>query len=700
MPLLEFEELSHAKIHVIGVGGGGGNAVNTMIASELDGVDFVVGNTDVQALEANLAPAKIQLGEHLTKGLGAGANPDVGRKSAEESVQLIADTVNGADMVFVTAGMGGGTGTGAAPVIAQVARECGALTVGVVTKPFSFEGKKRRLQAERGIAALEEMVDTLIVIPNNRLLTLVGHNTSMIDAFKRADEVLLNAVQGISDLMTVPGLINVDFADVCTIMRNMGRALMGSGSSSGKRRAVESAEMAISSPLLEDVSIEGATGILINITGGPDLTLHEVNEASTLIQEAAHEDANIIFGSVIDANIEDEVRITVIATGFDRSALGLEPPNRIPATPSVRAPARSVSPVQAAAPAQERGHGGPRDPMHRDRAPAAGTAVPTRTAPPPSPRQAPAAHRPNRGPGGASRLVQTTPPALGQNSGAQPQPLPSRTSTMPPAPSSARSESARYADRATPRAQTQPERPMPLTERRQRPATSGHAVSQAPAQLGPDYDSAPTTMPAPNHAATNGPQGRGIARPPMVRDRGQATADVAGPGAYYQPQAAAPQHVPHPSYIAEEISDRVDQALDELTDGPDQYSDQYGDQYSGQYSVSGEIDSPPQPPMATRTTGTTMTPPPPPPAPAASASSHLAHGSGPTAPKAAPSDDDTAKMANSTATAESAPPSKPKRKRREEFPRVHPSLRHVLSEFEGDSELDVPTFIRRQGGYR
>jgi len=318
MALLEFDELTHARILVVGVGGGGGNAINTMISSNLDGVEFVVANTDMQALEANLAPCKIQLGDHLTKGLGAGANPDIGRKSAEESIQLISDTVASADMVFVTAGMGGGTGTGGAPVVARVAREMGALTVGVVTKPFTFEGKKRRRQAEAGIEALEEAVDTLIVIPNNRLLDLVGHNTTMVDAFKKADEVLLNAVQGISDLMTVPGLINVDFADVRTIMSSMGRALMGSGRSTGKRRAVEAAEMAVSSPLLEDVNIDGATGILINITGGPDLTLHEVNEASSLVQEAAHEDANIIFGSVIDSNIGDEVRITVIATGFDR----------------------------------------------------------------------------------------------------------------------------------------------------------------------------------------------------------------------------------------------------------------------------------------------------------------------------------------------------------------------------------------------
>ncbi len=319
MALIEFDDVSHAKILVIGVGGGGGNAVNTMISGNLDGVEFVVANTDMQALEANMAPHKIQLGDALTKGLGAGANPDVGRRSAEESMQQIADLISGADMVFVTAGMGGGTGTGAAPVIAQIARDCGALTVGVVTKPFGFEGKKRNKQAIEGIERLEKSVDTLIVIPNNRLLALVGQQTSMVEAFRKADSVLLNAVQGISDLMTVPGLINVDFADVRTIMSGMGRALMGTGIGTGKRRATEAAETAISSPLLEDVSIDGATGILINITGGPDLTLHEVNEASSLIQQAAHEDANIIFGSVIDPNLSEEVRITVIATGFDRA---------------------------------------------------------------------------------------------------------------------------------------------------------------------------------------------------------------------------------------------------------------------------------------------------------------------------------------------------------------------------------------------
>jgi cell division protein FtsZ len=346
MALLEFEELSHAKILVIGVGGGGGNAVNTMIAGNLDGVEFIAANTDLQALQANLAPTKIQLGDHLTKGLGAGANPEVGRKSAEESVQLIAETIAGADMVFVTAGMGGGTGTGAAPVIAQIARESGALTVGVVTRPFGFEGKRRGRQALDGITRLEEAVDTLIVIPNNRLLEVVGANTSMIDAFRRADEVLLNAVQGISDLMTVPGLINVDFADVRTIMCKQGRALMGAGVGSGKRRAGDAAEMAISSPLLEDVNIEGATGILINITGGPDLGLHEVNEASSLIQQAAHEDANIIFGSVIDPTIGDEVRITVIATGFERPSAAKEKPQ-----PQGRqAPAKNSSGSQIALP--------------------------------------------------------------------------------------------------------------------------------------------------------------------------------------------------------------------------------------------------------------------------------------------------------------------------------------------------------------
>ena len=308
-------------IKVIGVGGGGSNAVKHMHKQGIKDVEFIICNTDQQALQSSTVPNKLQIGVDLTEGLGAGAKPERGRQAALESKEQIRELLNqGTKMLFITAGMGGGTGTGAAPVIAQIARDCGALTVGVVTKPFGFEGKKRGKQAVEGIERLGAAVDTLIVIPNNRLLALVGMQTSMVEAFRKADSVLLNAVQGISDLMTVPGLINVDFADVRTIMSNMGRALMGTGIGEGKRRATEAAEMAISSPLLEDVSIEGATGILINITGGPDLTLHEVNEASTLIQNAAHEDANIIFGSVIDPNLTDEVRITVIATGFDRAA--------------------------------------------------------------------------------------------------------------------------------------------------------------------------------------------------------------------------------------------------------------------------------------------------------------------------------------------------------------------------------------------
>ena len=332
MALLEFDDdrMQRARIKVIGCGGGGGNAINTMIESRLEGVDFIAANTDLQALEANQAPTKVPLGSALTRGLGAGANPEVGRNAALEDVNRLNEVLEGADMVFVTAGMGGGTGTGSAPVVAQIARDRGALTVGVVTKPFTFEGKKRRRQAEEGIEALAAAVDTLITIPNDRLLQIADQKTSLVDSFRRCDDVLLNAVQGISDLITVPGLINVDFADVKTIMSNMGRALMGTGRGTGNRRAIEAAQAAISSPLLEDVSIEGATGILINITGGPDLTLFEVNEASSLIQEAAHEDANIIFGSVIDANFTDEVRITVIATGFDLNKLAhAQPPQTV-----------------------------------------------------------------------------------------------------------------------------------------------------------------------------------------------------------------------------------------------------------------------------------------------------------------------------------------------------------------------------------
>jgi cell division protein FtsZ len=307
-----------ARIKVIGVGGAGGNAVNTMIAAKVPGVDFIAANTDVQALERNLAPVTIQLGRRVTRGLGAGANPERGREAALESVNEIGDLLEGADMVFVTAGMGGGTGTGAAPIIAQVARECGALCVGVVTKPFSFEGKRRMRFAGIGIERLEQAVDTLITIPNDRLLHVTTANTSLMDAFGLADEVLQHATQGVSDLITVPGIINVDFADVRTIMAAQGRALMGMGVASDEGRAVAAAQQAINSPLLEDVTIMGAKGILLNITSGPNLRLHEVEEAASLIMEAAHEDCNIIFGAVVDPNMGDALRITVIATGFDQ----------------------------------------------------------------------------------------------------------------------------------------------------------------------------------------------------------------------------------------------------------------------------------------------------------------------------------------------------------------------------------------------
>ncbi|MBI2539460.1 MAG: cell division protein FtsZ [Deltaproteobacteria bacterium] len=315
-----FELVEHvslgARIKVIGIGGGGGNAVNTMIAAKLTGVDFMAANTDAQAIEASRASVKIQLGEKITKGLGAGANPEIGRRAALEDQERIRSFLSGADMIFITAGMGGGTGTGGAPVIAKVAREVGALTVGVVTKPFVFEGKKRMRQAEEGIHELKEHVDTLIVIPNQRLLSIAAKTTTMLEAFQKADDILLQAVRGISDLIITPGLINLDFADVRTVMAEMGLALMGAASASGENRAVEAAQKAISSPLLEDISIHGARGVLINITGGPDMCLYEVNEAATMIQEEAHEEANIIFGAVIDERMKDEVRITVIATGF------------------------------------------------------------------------------------------------------------------------------------------------------------------------------------------------------------------------------------------------------------------------------------------------------------------------------------------------------------------------------------------------
>ncbi len=305
-----------AKIRVVGVGGGGCNAVNTMIRAGLTGVEYIVANTDSQALNASLAPTKIQLGAQITKGLGAGANPEVGRKSALDEYEKLSEVLAGSDMVFITAGMGGGTGTGAAPVIAKLAKELGALTVGVVTKPFLFEGKKRFRQAEAGISTLEESVDSLITIPNQRLLYLAGDSLSLVDTFKKADEVLLNAVRGISDLINTTGHINADFADVSTVMANKGLALMGTGYCSGPDRAVKAATEAISSPLLEDITIDGATGIIINITGNESLTMHEVNEAVTLIMEAADDDAEIIFGSVIDENMDDNIKVTVVATGL------------------------------------------------------------------------------------------------------------------------------------------------------------------------------------------------------------------------------------------------------------------------------------------------------------------------------------------------------------------------------------------------
>ncbi len=318
--MLEIEDVDlnqFASIKVVGVGGGGNNAVNRMIEAGLQGVEFISINTDLQALKLSKSENRLQIGEKLTKGLGAGANPEIGKKAAEESKEELINSFKGADMIFVTAGMGGGTGTGAAPVIAELAKEVGALTVGVVTRPFSFEGRKRSSQAEQGIIALKSKVDTLIVIPNDRLLQVADKHTSITEAFRIADDVLRQGVQGISDLIAVPGLINLDFADVKTIMLETGSALMGIGHASGEKRAAEAAKMSISSPLLE-TSIEGAKGILLNITGGPDLGLFEVNEAAEIIASAADKDANIIFGAVIDESMGEEIRVTVIATGFDQ----------------------------------------------------------------------------------------------------------------------------------------------------------------------------------------------------------------------------------------------------------------------------------------------------------------------------------------------------------------------------------------------
>jgi cell division protein FtsZ len=326
-----------ARIKVLGLGGGGSNAVNRMIREGIQGVEFVAINTDAQALMLSEAPQRIHIGEKLTKGLGAGGNPEIGRKAAEESNDELYEVVRGADMVFLTAGMGGGTGTGAAPVAANIAREIGALAIGVVTRPFTFEGTKRRQVANEGIEKLKEEVDTLIVIPNDRLLQIADKRASLQDAFRMADDVLRQGIQGISELITVPGLINLDFADVRSIMSEGGAALMAMGQASGENRASEAARQAISSELL-DVTIDGARGILFNVTGGPDLTLYEVNEAAEIIRETAHPEANIIFGAVIDEGMTDKIRITVVATGFDTTATS-PTSRRQPTTAQIRTPA-------------------------------------------------------------------------------------------------------------------------------------------------------------------------------------------------------------------------------------------------------------------------------------------------------------------------------------------------------------------------
>jgi cell division protein FtsZ len=330
-----------AKIRVVGVGGGGGNAVNSMIDKGLVGVDFIAINTDVQALERNKASQKIQVGKTLTRGLGAGADPTIGHRAVEEDREEIARALSGSDMVFVTAGMGGGTGTGGGPIVANIAKSLGALVVGIVTKPFNSEGKRRTGQAEEGIEELKKQVDTLIVIPNQKLLDVIDRHTPLMDAFELANEVLHNATRGISELITVPGLINVDFADVRTVMREMGDALMGSGIATGENRATEAAHAAISSPLLDGVSISGAQGILINVTGGKNMSLVEVDEATSVIHDAAGDDANVILGTVIDENMKDEIMVTVIATGFNKKAVAVKQPpktgtkliDRIPSGP-------------------------------------------------------------------------------------------------------------------------------------------------------------------------------------------------------------------------------------------------------------------------------------------------------------------------------------------------------------------------------
>ncbi len=348
MMIFEFEDaaVQNARMKVVGVGGGGGNAVNRMIDEELEGVEFISVNTDAQALKSSRSQVKIQIGKKLTRGLGAGARPEIGRQAIEENKDEVARAIEGSDLVFVTAGMGGGTGTGAAPVIAEMAREMGALSIGIVTKPFLFEGKKRMRQAEQGLAELKRAADTVIVVPNERLLSVVGKGVSFRDALKKADEVLLHATQGISDLINVTGEVNVDFADVRTVMQNRGPALMGTGFGRGENRAVEAAQEAISSPLLDNLSISGAAGVLINITGGMDLTIDEVTTIASIIQEAAGDDAEIIFGAVHDPTLEGEVRVTAIATGLEAEA---EPPARDNVIRGNFAPRPMVAPAAAAA---------------------------------------------------------------------------------------------------------------------------------------------------------------------------------------------------------------------------------------------------------------------------------------------------------------------------------------------------------------
>ena len=358
-PLFELDEVPQAaKIKVIGLGGGGGNAVSRMMAADFTGVDFIVANTDMQALRASPAPVKIQLGAKLTQGLGAGSNPDVGRNAALEDPETITRLLEGADMVFITAGLGGGTGTGSAPVVASLAKDLGILTVAVVTKPFTFEGKRRHTQADAGLEALRNVVDTLIAIPNQRLISVVDRGTPLLEAFKVADTVLQQAVQGISDLILVPGLVNLDFADVRTIMSGMGMAMMGTGVGRGEHRALDAAQKGVASPLLDDTSIEGAKGILINFTGGPDLSIHEVEEGARIVQEAAHDEANIIFGAVIDPSLGDEVRMTVIATGFTEKKTQTEPGSgKVVDLPRAARQPAAATPGGGSAPAWRRRYG-------------------------------------------------------------------------------------------------------------------------------------------------------------------------------------------------------------------------------------------------------------------------------------------------------------------------------------------------------